>query len=79
MKIHVNIIILKKKAKNAINVYEDIAQRMLEQLEAGTAPWRRPWSSTSGRATNRANGKVERPSKFGGSYLTVFHISVTLR
>lgn len=48
---------MKKNVKNAINVYEDIAQRMLEQLEQGCAPWRRPWSSTSGWATSRATGK----------------------
>ena len=26
-----------------MNVYESITQQIIEQLEQGTIPWRRPW------------------------------------
>ena len=26
-----------------MNVYEIITQRIIEKLEAGTVPWRKPW------------------------------------
>lgn len=36
-------------------MYEQVTNAMLAQLEAGTAPWRRPWAATS-QAPLRANG-----------------------
>ena len=40
-----------------MNVYEIITARIIEQLEAGTIPWRKPWTGTSEGAYNRVSKK----------------------
>ena len=40
-----------------MNVYEIITARIIEQLEAGTIPWRKPWTGTSEGAYNRISKK----------------------
>jgi antirestriction protein ArdC len=34
------------------DIYQEVTDRMVAQLEQGTAPWRKPWSSRSGRPQN---------------------------
>jgi len=41
-----------------MNVYEVITERILEQLEAGVVPWRRPWEQVESK--NVATGKKYR-------------------
>ena len=43
-------------------VYQIITDRMIEQLEAGTVPWRKPWGLGAGRDWPRKPG----PSGPGG-------------
>jgi antirestriction protein ArdC len=35
-----------------VDVYQEVTDRVLAALEAGTAPWRKPWSGASGRPQN---------------------------
>ncbi len=37
------------------SVYEIITERILEKLEAGTVPWRKPWAA-GGRPCNLVSG-----------------------
>lgn len=39
-----------------MSIYEMVTDRILEELEKGTVPWRRPWSIVGG-AYNRISGK----------------------
>ena len=42
---------------SATDPYDKITTRLLEQLEAGTLPWIKPWTSTIGRPVNGATGR----------------------
>lgn len=37
------------------DVYEEVTQRMVVALEAGTIPWRRPWDAAAGQPRNLAS------------------------
>lgn len=39
------------------NIYEEITNRIIEQLESGKIPWNKPWSGISGGAYNRVSKK----------------------
>lgn len=59
-----------------MNVYEVITERILEQLEAGVVPWRRPWEQVESK--NIATGKKYRginaitlPGGFFGTFAQV--------
>lgn len=41
-----------RKSSSKPDVYQIVTDRILAQLEAGTAPWRKPWSTTVGRPQN---------------------------
>ena len=41
-----------------MNVYEVITERILEELEMGVVPWRRPWEQVGSK--NVATGKKYR-------------------
>ena len=57
----------------SINLYEVITQKIIEQLEKGVIPWRRPWSGNEpinyiSRKTYRGINLMLLP--FGGEYLS---------
>lgn len=56
-----------------MNVYEIVTQKLIEQLEQGNIPWRRPWR-TEGPAINYVTRKqyqgINRLLLMGGEYLT---------
>jgi antirestriction protein ArdC len=37
------------------NIYEEITNRIIEQLESGKIPWAKPWSGVVGGAYNRVS------------------------
>ena len=39
------------------NIYEEITNRIIEQLEKGEIPWMKPWSGIAGGAYNRVSKK----------------------
>ena len=39
-----------------MNIYEEVTQRIISQMEQGVIPWRKPWAAT-GKAISRATGK----------------------
>lgn len=39
------------------NVYEEITNRMIEQLEQGVIPWKKPWSGRRNGAVSYATGR----------------------
>lgn len=39
------------------NIYEEITNRIIEQLEDGNIPWHKPWSGIAGGAYNRVSKK----------------------
>lgn len=41
----------------SINVYEIVTNRIIEQLQNGVIPWRRPWQTVQTLAFNRRDGK----------------------
>jgi len=43
-----------------MNVYEVITARIVEMLENGTVPWRKPWSANGGEPRNLLSGKAYR-------------------
>jgi antirestriction protein ArdC len=43
-----------------MNVYEIVTERIIEQLQRGVAPWRKPWTGTDGLPTNLVSGKAYR-------------------
>ena len=45
-----------------MNVYEVITSRILEQLESGVVPWRRPWEQVESK--NVATGASMGPRLF---------------
>mgnify|MGYP004548134049 CR=1 FL=1 len=40
-----------------VNVYEMVTERIIEQLENGTIPWKKPWTGTRSGAYNRVSMK----------------------
>ena len=42
------------------NLYEDVSKRIIAELEAGAAPWIKPWSATAG-ANTPCNAATNRP------------------
>ena len=45
------------------DVYQEITDGIIEQLESGTVPWVKPWTTVEGEATfptNRYTGKSYR-------------------
>ena len=40
----------------AFDLYQQITDRIITELEKGTVPWHKPWSCSSG-AISRATGK----------------------
>ena len=43
-----------------MNVYEVITARIVDMLENGTVPWRKPWSANGGEPRNLVSGKAYR-------------------
>jgi antirestriction protein ArdC len=43
-----------------VNVYEVITTRIVELLQQGTIPWRKPWSAASGEPRNLVSGRSYR-------------------
>jgi len=43
--------------KEKFNIYEEITNRIIKQLEAGTIPWHKPWSGVATGAFNRVSKK----------------------
>jgi antirestriction protein ArdC len=41
-----------------MNVYDIVTQKMIERLEAGTVPWRKPWASDGRPPMNLVSGKA---------------------
>jgi antirestriction protein ArdC len=37
---------------SSVDVYEAVTERVIDALEAGTAPWHKPWNSVTGRPQN---------------------------
>ena len=37
---------------SAMNIYQIVTQRIIDQLEKGVIPWKKPWFSVSGGAYN---------------------------
>lgn len=48
-----------KRTGTKVDVYQAVTDRMIEKLESGTLPWRKPWS-TLGPPRNMVSGKVYR-------------------
>ena len=46
-----------KKTKKTFNVYQMITDRIIEQMEKGLIPWRKPWSGTQDGAVNYVTRK----------------------
>ena len=44
-------------AKEKFNIYEEITNRIIEQLENGIVPWHKPWSGITSGAFNRVSKK----------------------
>lgn len=44
-------------AKENFNIYEEITNKIIKQLESGVIPWHKPWSGISGGAYNRVSKK----------------------
>jgi len=44
-------------AKEKFNIYEEITNRIIEQLEDGNIPWHKPWSGITNGAYNRVSKK----------------------
>lgn len=40
------------------NVYEMVTDRIIEELEKGVIPWKKPWKSISNGAYNRVSKKA---------------------
>lgn len=40
--------------------YQAITNQVIELLESGTAPWRKPWNASTGMPRSLAAGKVYR-------------------
>jgi len=46
--------------EEAMNIYEVVNQKIVELLEQGTVPWRKPWNSESGQPKNLVSKKEYR-------------------
>ena len=46
----------KTKGAKIMNIYEQVTDRIIMQMEKGVIPWRKPWAAT-GKAISRATGK----------------------
>lgn len=44
-------------SKEKFNIYEEITNRIIEQLEQGNIPWHKPWSGLASGAYNRVSKK----------------------
>lgn len=44
-------------SKEKFNIYEEITNRIIEQLEQGSIPWHKPWSGLASGAYNRISKK----------------------
>lgn len=44
-------------AKESFNIYEEITNRIIKQLENGVVPWHKPWSGVTNGAYNRVSKK----------------------
>lgn len=44
-------------AKEKFNIYEEITNRIIKQLENGVVPWHKPWSGVASGAYNRVSKK----------------------
>lgn len=44
-------------ASNKFNVYEEITNKIIAQLESGIIPWSKPWTGVAGGAYNRVSKK----------------------
>src|SRR5437879_11858888 len=42
----------KKSTGPKRDIYQEVTDRIVAQLEAGTAPWRKPWNTNVGRPQN---------------------------
>ena len=40
-----------------MNIYEEVTQRIISQMEQGIIPWRKPWAAAGQAAISRATGK----------------------
>ncbi len=55
------------------DAYETVTARVLEQLQAGTVPWRRPWTTTgNGMPRNLATGRAYRGANVVLLWMTAF-------
>jgi antirestriction protein ArdC len=51
---------LAKEQKEKFNIYEMVTNKIIEKLEAGTVPWRKPWNGSKGPAVNWKTQKAYR-------------------
>lgn len=49
-----------RKQANRVDVYEQVTQRVIDLLDAGTVPWHKPWNATSGMPRSMSTGKTYR-------------------
>ena len=47
----------KNMAKEKFNIYQEVTDRIIEQLKAGTIPWNKPWTGLASGAYNRVSKK----------------------
>lgn len=62
-------------AKEKFNIYEEITNRIINQLESGIIPWHKPWSGIASGAYNRVSKKSysllnQMLLKYDGEYAT---------
>lgn len=62
-------------AKEKFNIYEEITNKIIDQLEDGIIPWHKPWSGVMGGAYNRVSKKHysllnQMLLKYDGEYAT---------
>lgn len=51
----------RKSSKPARDIYQEVTDRIVSALEAGTVPWQKPWNTrTSGRLQNPISGTIYR-------------------
>jgi hypothetical protein len=43
-----------------LNVYEIVTTRIIDQLQQGTIPWRKPWRTSTAEPRNLVSGKAYR-------------------
>ena len=47
---------VRRSKRSQRDVYQEITERILEALEGGTVPWRRPWRDFGMQRNSRAPG-----------------------